>query len=129
MMTVICCLLVTMVINAKVTRLHEWTSNTWGESEHGDSYWADTYTGTVSINGSESYREGGKTKYPRYIWLTYDVQGDITKVSAYSEGTRTIQRSKTVKDKWNFGPKTKAYVNLQPTTHPRIDATSVKPTH
>lgn len=57
-MTIACAisLLSTSVSYAKVTRLWTGSDASYVESEHGDSYLADKYYGTVSVRGSDRVR-------------------------------------------------------------------------
>lgn len=103
------------IASAKVTVLDWWSSNTYVTSEHGDSYWADTYTGTVSIKGTDRKYNGSRYLYPVFSRITYNVQGDITKKQVNSRGgDDNVRKIATVivKDKWNFGAKTKALANI-----------------
>lgn len=102
----------TNTVSAKVSTLFKLTSNTYATSEHGDSYFADTYYGKVSVRGADRFYTGSYTAYPTYSQITYDVQGDKTvkKVSSKSKSDTTARKgSVTVKDKWNIGSKTKVY--------------------
>lgn len=62
--------------------------NTWAEN-HSSGYLSDTYRGELSINGFEDYVERGVSKYPKWIQITYNVQGTISKESAYAQGGDT----------------------------------------
>ncbi len=101
----------THYLQAKTTWIHKLSSYTYVKSYHPDNFFADTYTGTLSIKGSERYGDR-RSEYPYSARITYDVQGSITRGFLYSEGERdTKVRTKvvTVKDKWNLGPKTKVF--------------------
>ncbi len=73
--------------------------------------WDDEYRSDVSVRGIDRIRNGTSQKYPQRIWITYDVQGDITVVSQSSNSRYdSVQRRnrKVVYDKWNFGNVTTA---------------------
>lgn len=83
---------------------------------HADNYWADQYTGVASVRGRDR-RYDPKFGMYSFAWtrITYNVQGSYTSVTAYSRGnydrTKRVKRV-TVRDRWNFEPKTKAYYNF-----------------
>lgn len=103
-----------VVINvsfAEVITLWSISDDTYVTSEHGDEYFADTYYGEVSIRGADRYidEDDGKTRYVKWVKIIYNVQGDIYTKTVYSFGKHDQKTRKayiTVKDKWNFGPKT-----------------------
>ena len=112
-MTIACAisLLSTSVSYAKVTRLWTGSDASYVESEHGDSFWADTYYGTVSVRGSDREIHNGRNCYYREVRLTYNVQGKKYTISVrpISKNSSTqVVKHITVKDKWNNGPKTTA---------------------
>lgn len=97
---------------AKVTTLWRATSTTYVTSEHGDDYFADTYYGTASVRGADRVKINHMVYYYEWTRIVYDVQGDIYSTTAHSYGkdnTNQVIRTITVKDKWNFGPKTRVY--------------------
>ena len=101
---------------AKVTYLWRATSTTYVTSEHGDSYFADTYYGTASVRGADRVRRDGRIYGYDWVSITYDVQGDEYKTRADSYGRdnpNQIIRNITVKDKWNNGPKTTVQYNYR----------------
>lgn len=88
---------------------------TYVSTYHPDNYFADTYDGTASVRGTDrGYSRKGNKGYYKWTRITYDVQGTKSSVTAYSGGknnSSVVVKKITVKDKWNFGPKTKAYYN------------------
>lgn len=113
-----------MLVWTSNPRLVTVTWNTWAENHH-SGYWSDTYRGELSINGFEDYVERGVTKYPKWIQIKYNVQGDISKESAYAQGGDTIRKTLIVKDKWNNGPKTTVHYNYAGDTNRLISPMSV----
>ena len=112
-MTIACAISVlsTSVSYAKVTRLWTGSDASYVESEHGDSFWADTYYGTVSVRGSDRVINKGRYCYFSEVRLTYNVQGKISSVSVRpisKNSNKQVVKHITVKDKWNTGPKTTA---------------------
>lgn len=71
---------------AKTETLLYLTPNTYITNEHGDSYFSDTYTGFLSINGSEKI--DGTMNTPYWVSITYNVQGDYTKRKLYAKGKK-----------------------------------------
>lgn len=99
---------------AAIQTLWRATSTTYVTTEHGDGYFADKYYGTASVRGADRVIIQGRNRY--FIWtrITYDVQGDIYSVTAYSgskNNTKQVVKHITVPDKWNLGKKTRAYYN------------------
>lgn len=99
---------------AEVKILKQYTSTTYAKYDHIDNSWDDEYRSDVSIRGIDRIRNGTTTQYPQRIWITYNVQGDVT-VASQSSTSRydEIQRRNRtiVYDKWNFGGVTKAVWN------------------
>lgn len=99
---------------AAVTTLWSASSTTYVKSEHGDSYFSDTYNGTASVRGKDRGSKDGRSIYYKWTKITYDVQGSLSAATATSGGkndSKQIIRKVTAKDKWNTGPKTKALYN------------------
>lgn len=99
---------------AAVQTLWRATSTTYVTTEHGDGFFADKYYGTASVRGADRVIIQGRNRY--FIWtrITYDVQGTIYSVTAHSgskNNTKQVVKHITVPDKWNFGPKTRAFYN------------------
>ncbi len=101
---------------AAVTVLWQISDTTYATSEHGDSYWADTYYGEVSVRGADRFiGSDGRNRYVRWVKITYDVQGKMSSAISYSRGKfDEVQRKEqiTVKDVWNNGPVTKVYYDF-----------------
>lgn len=92
-----------------------YTSTTYIKQTHDDGMYADEYFGEVSVRGADWIIDLGYFKYPVSSNITWDVQGDIEKLTISSRGendsiTRTLK--KTVRDKWNFGSKTSMKYNI-----------------
>mgnify|MGYP003518062085 CR=1 FL=1 len=92
------------------------TGNTYVKSYHADNYFADTYTGTVSVRGADRFYDPRSltTCWPGWTRITYDVQGNISQKQINSTGSSdktTRTATITVEDKWNIGPKTNVYGN------------------
>ncbi len=106
----------TAITFAKVTTLWRISDETYITSEHGDEWWADTYYGVVSVRGTDRFWQDGKNRYVVWARLTYDVQGKKSSITAYSKGKNNpeiVVKKITVKDKWNFGTKTKAMYSVR----------------
>lgn len=101
-------------INASWTTLWQASSSTYVKSYHGDNYWADEYIGRVGVWGIDRNIISGVDHYYKSTQITYDVQGEISvlKVESLSssDGIRRVKEF-VVKDKWNFGTKTKVFYN------------------
>lgn len=100
-------------INASWTTLWQASSSTYVKSYHSDNYWADEYIGRVAVWGIDRKIKSGKDYYYKSTQITYDVQGEISvlKVESLSssDGIRRVKEF-VVKDKWNFGTKTKHFI-------------------
>ncbi len=106
--------LLTINISAGWVTLFEYTPNTRVWYYHGDGLLADQYDGYARVRGADWRKVGNIWNYYTWTRITFDVQGDISSATAYSGGqsnTTAVQRTVTAKDKWNFGPKTKALYN------------------
>lgn len=104
-----------LCISAKVSELARVGQNTFVTSDHADNFLADTYYGFVSVKGTEWFYNGSYTAYPSFSRITYDVQGTKYQKQVNSTGKTdsTVRTGNiTVKDKWNFGSKTKVYANI-----------------
>lgn len=78
---------------AKFQYLWKGGSGTWVSTEHGDSYWADTYYGEASIKGTDrGYSNRGELICYTWTKITYDVQGDLSYKIAYSPGQNSSRR-------------------------------------
>ena len=116
-MTIACAISVlsTSVSYAKVTRLWTGSDASYVESEHGDSFWADMYYGTVSARGSDRVIHNGRYCYYSEVRLTYNVQGKLYPVAARptsKNSSRPVVKKIEVRDKWNIGPKTTAKYSI-----------------
>lgn len=101
----------TVYAYGEVRVLKQYTNYTYAMYDHTDNMWDDEYRSDVSVRGIDRIRNGTSQKYPQRIWITYDVQGDITVVSQSSNSRYdSVQRRnrKVVYDKWNFGNVTTA---------------------
>lgn len=89
------------------------TNYTYVKSYHPSEWYADKYYGEASVKGSDRTRTTNAYYY--YLWtrISYDVQGNIRRAYAYSQGPNSNFQAKTnivAKDLWNLSPvKTKAY--------------------
>ncbi|MDD2213645.1 MAG: hypothetical protein PHR21_03780 [Oscillospiraceae bacterium] len=105
-------------IFAETITLDSWSNNTYVQSYHSDNYFADTYTGTVSVRGADRKLDGSSYVYPAESRITYDVQGDrtVATISPSSDiDTNTKSKSIEVKDKWNLSSdKTQVYGYIKP---------------
>lgn len=102
-------------VYAKVQTLWKATNTTYVKSEHPDNFFADDYYGTASVRGADRVNRNGKLFYYNWTQITYDVQGEITRGRAnrdLNNDKRQVIKSIHVKDKWNFGKKTRAYYNF-----------------
>ena len=113
------------------------SNQTYVKSYHPSEYFADKYYGEASVKGSD--RTFTPTVAYYYLWtrISYDVQGDIKRAYAYSQGPNSNFQDKaniTVKDKWNLGPKTKSYyaysrrpveINVTPYNNVYIQSNSI----
>lgn len=95
----------TIYVNAQVKILKQYTNYTYAKYDHIDNSLDDEYRSDVSIRGADRITTGTTRVYPHKLWITYDVQGEITVVSIFSDGRNdTVQRRnrQVVKDKWNL---------------------------
>lgn len=80
------------------------------QSYHLDDFFADTYTGTISVRGIDRKIRGASScVYSKEAVIVYNVQGDVKRYVVSSDGDRdqqTHSRKVTVKDQWNFSPVT-----------------------
>ena len=102
-------------IKALYKILWQGAPNCYIATEHGDSFFADTYYGTVSVRGADrGVNADGRVVWYKWTQITYDVQGEIYRQRAEShhkDNTYTVVKKITVKDKWNNGPKTRVFWN------------------
>lgn len=104
-----------LTVSAETLVLARVGDETYVKSEHADDFFADTYDGTVSVKGTDWFYNGSYTAYPTYSKITYDVQGTKYVKQVNSTGktdSNTKTGTITVKDKWNFGPKTQMYGDI-----------------
>lgn len=106
-------ILTTSSIFAGTTYLWKHSAYTYVSSYHPDNYWADTYTGVASVKGTDrTLNSDSRNAYFKWVKISYDVQGDIYQKTAFSQGknsSKVVKVTLIAKDKWNDGPKTRAY--------------------
>lgn len=102
-------------IKALYKILWQGAPNCYVATEHGDGFFAKTYYGTVSVRGADrGVNADGRVVWYTWTQITYDVQGDIYRERAEShhkDNTYTVVKKITVEDKFNNGPKTRAFWN------------------
>ena len=106
-------ILTTSSIFAGTTYLWKHSADTYVSSYHPDNFLADTYKGVASVKGTDrTLNSDSRNAYFKWVKISYDVQGTIYEKIAYSQGknsSKVVKETITVKDKWNEGPKTRAY--------------------
>lgn len=110
-------ILTTSSIFAGTTYLWRHSADIYVSSYHPDSYFADTYTGVASVKGTDcTLNSDNRNAYFKWVKISYDVQGDIYQKTAFYQGknsSKVVKVTLIVKDKWNLGPKTKAYYSYR----------------
>lgn len=113
MIVMVFSILTTSSIFAGTTYLWKHSADTYVSSYHPDNYFADSYKGVASVKGTDrTLNSDGRNAYFKWVKISYDVQGEISERIAYSQGknsSKVVKETITVKDKWNAGPKTRAY--------------------
>lgn len=103
-----------MTVNA--SNYWHYTNYNYAYNVH-DGILEDKYVGTVSVKGSDRLVSGQYVYANTKSAMTYNVQGTVTNLSISATSVNdSVQRkqSKTVRDIWNFGPKTTVNYKFTP---------------